>query len=368
MKQFSAVLFFAILTAFSLDIMAQRKRGSGSGRSDADSSQGKLIRVGGNAEAVPVKRQNRGPQTLSRGAEKSGATRASENINIDEGRLKIGERPELFVGGAVGVTFPGIPSLGTMLKGHMTAAAANFGKMALAIGEQNWYISELSARLVKSRELYWARYTNGAELKTIEGEYAQALFDKDMVFLVGSLLLSQRNPGNGSLNFVINKLKESPSLPDLDGGIFSIAATQFEEWLSAFAGAVKRVNDREAALVEALPLFLKYKARRDLAEFIFVNQKSPLLRPNSDPAGYARYWLVATGGSPSPEEAATWVSGLINDVGADKLAMAVRVARSYTRLGREITGPWRSEPKDFLERLTGRKDHWKTYQGSRDEK
>jgi hypothetical protein len=255
-----------------------------------------------------------------------------------------------------------------MLEGHMMAAAANFEKLALAIGEQNRYITELSARLVKSRGLYWAQYPNGAELKTIEREYAQALFDKDMVFLVGSFLLSQRNPGNASLNFVINTLIESPSHSDLDGGIFSIAASQFEEWVSAFAGAVRRADDREAALVESLPLFLKYKARRDMAEFIFVNPKSPLLRPDADPAGYARYWLVATGGSPSLEEASTWVSGLISDVGADKLAMAVRVARSYTRLGREITGPWGSGPKDFLERLTGRKDHWKIYQGSRDEK
>jgi hypothetical protein len=115
--------------------------------------------------------------------------------------------------------------------------------------------------------------------------------------------------------------------------------------------------------VETLPLFLKYKARRDLAEFILVNPKSPLLRPNSDPAAYARFWLVATGGSSSLEEAAAWVSSLIKDVGADKLARAVRVARGHTSLGREMTGPWGNESKNFLEHLTGRKDHWKTHFG-----
>jgi hypothetical protein len=38
-----------------------------------------------------------------------------------------------------------------MLKGHMMAAAANFGKLVLAFGEQNRYIGELSDRLVKTR-------------------------------------------------------------------------------------------------------------------------------------------------------------------------------------------------------------------------
>jgi hypothetical protein len=255
-----------------------------------------------------------------------------------------------------------------MLKGHMVAAATNFGKLALAVRGKSGYVKKLSARLAKSRALYWAQYPNGAELKALEREYARALFDKDMVFLVRSFLLSKRDPGNANLNFAINKMMKSSSLPDSDAGIFSIAAPQFEEWASAFARAVRRSNDREAALVETLPLFLKYKARRDLAEFIFVNPKSPLLRPNADPAGYARYWLVATGGAPSLEEAATWVSSLIKDVGADKLAMAVRVARSYTRLGREITGPWGSGSKEFLEHLTGRKDHSKIHQGSREGK
>jgi hypothetical protein len=115
--------------------------------------------------------------------------------------------------------------------------------------------------------------------------------------------------------------------------------------------------------MEALPLFLEYKARRDLAEFILVNPKSPLLRLNSDPAAYARFWLVATGDSSSLEEAAAWVSSLIKDVGADKLARAVRIARSHTSLGREVTGPWESGSKNFLYHLTGRKDHWKTHFG-----
>jgi hypothetical protein len=110
-------------------------------------------------------------------------------------------------------------------------------------------------------------------------------------------------------------------------------------------------------------LFLEYKARRDLAEFILVNPKSPLLRPNSDPAAYARFWLVATGGSSSLEEAAAWVSSLMKDVGADKLARAVRIVRSHTSLGREVTGPWESRSKNFLDHLTGRKDHWKTHFG-----
>jgi hypothetical protein len=161
-------------------------------------------------------------------------------------------------------------------------------------------------------------------------------------------------------------LMKSWSHPDLDGGIFSIAAPQFEKWVSAFAGAAKRTSDRGTALVETLPLFLKYKARRDLAEFILVNPKSPLLWPNSDPAVYARYWLVATGGSSSLEEAAAWVSSLIKDVGWDTLARAVRVARSHTSLGREMTGPWGNGAKDFLEHLTGRKDHWKTHFGGTD--
>jgi hypothetical protein len=321
MKQFSSILVFVLLTASGLNTMAQIRTESGSGRPDADPSQGKLICVGGSAE-----------------------------------------------GGAVGVTFPGVPSLGTILKGHMMAAATNFGKMALGVREQSRYIKKLSARLARSRAHYWAQYPNGAELEASEREYARALFDKDMVFLVRSFLLSQRDPGNANLNFAIRKTIKSSSQPDLDGGIFSIAAPQFEEWASAFARAVRRANDREAALVESLPLFLKYKARRDLAEFIFVNPKSPLLRPNSDPAGYARYWLVATGGAPSLEEAAAWVSSLIKDVGADKLARAVRVTRSHTRLGREITGPWGSGSMEFLEHLTGRKDHSKTYQGSREDK
>jgi hypothetical protein len=317
------------------------------------------------AGAVPVKLQNRDLQTLSGGAGISGATMASENINIGRGRPKSGERPESPIGGAMGVMFPGVPalgpSLGTMLKGQMMAAAENFGKLVLAFGEQNRHIGELSDRLVKSRELYWTQYPNGAELNTIEKEYAQALFDKDMAFLIGSFLLSQHNPASANLNFVINTIMKSSSYLDLDGGIFSIAAPQFEEWVSAFVGAVRRTNDREAALMEALPLFLEYKARRDLAEFILVNPKSPLLRPNSDPAAYARFWLVATGGSSSLEEAAAWVSSLIKDVGADKLARAVRIARSHTSLGREVTGPWGSGSKNFLDHLTGRKDNWKTH-------
>jgi hypothetical protein len=476
MKKFSAISFFVLLTAFSLDTLAQRRRGSGSWRPDAVPSQGKLICVGrsaegmgkilkpkeflvgkwvrvrffsesvqnpaarftgeviyrefkenqlteirGNsvqaieieyednhwsyfdsmrgkrrcfaitrqrggqiyilekkpgealcelfakgvlevipAEEVPVKLQNRDLQILSGGAGISGATMASENINIGHGRSKFGERPASPIGGAMGVMFPGVPSLGTMLKGHMMAAAANFGKLVLAFGEQNQYLRELSDRLVKSRELYWTQYPNGAELNTIEKEYAQALFDKDIAFLIGSFLLSQHNPGSANLNFVINTIMKSSSYLDLDGGIFSIAAPQFEEWVSAFVGAVRRTNDREAALVETLPLFLEYKARRDLAEFILVNPKSPLLRPNSDPAAYARFWMVATGGSSSLEEAAAWVSSLIKDVGADKLARAVRIARSHTSLGREVTGPWESGSKNFLDHLTGRKDHWKT--------
>jgi hypothetical protein len=315
------------------------------------------------AEAVPVKLQNRDPQTLSGGAGKSGATGASENINMGHGRAKFGERSGSSIGGVAGATFQGIPSLGAMLKGQMMAGAANFGNLALTVGEHNRYIGELSARLVKSRELYWAQYPDDAGLKTIEREYARTLFDKDMVFLIGSFLLSQRDPGNADLNFVINRLMKSWSHPDLDGGIFSIAAPQFEEWVSAFVGAAKRTSDRGTALAETLPLFLKYKARRDLAEFILVNPKSPLLRPNSDPAAYARYWLVATGGSSSLEESAAWVSRLIKDVGWDTLARAVRVARSHTSLGREVTGPWGNGAKDFLEHLTGRKDHWKTHFG-----
>jgi hypothetical protein len=263
--------------------------------------------------------------------------------------------------GAVGVMFPGVTSIGTMLKDHMMAATANFGILTLSIGERTRYIRELSDRLINLRELYWAQYPNDAELKTIEQEYAQALFDKDMAFLAGSMLPSQRNRGGANLNFVINAMMKSSSHLDLDGGIFSFAVPQFEEWVSAFVCAVKRTNDRAAALVETLPLFLEYKDRRDLAEFILVNPKSPLLRPNADPAGYARYWLVATGGASSLEEAAAWVSRLIKDVGADKLARAVRVARSHTNLGREIKGPWGSESKEFLEHLTGRKDHWKTH-------
>jgi hypothetical protein len=477
MKKCSPILFFVLLTAFGIDTPAQRRRGPGSGRPDADHSQCKLICVGGSvdgmgkmlkpkefllgkwvrlrffseyvqnpatrftreviyrefkenqlteirgnkvqaieieyednywcyfdsmqgkrrcfaiaqqgggqiynlekkprvelcelyadgilemipAEAVPVKLQNRDPQPLSGGAGKSGATGASENTNIGHGRPKFGERFGSSVGGVAGATFPGIPSLGTMLKVRMMAAAANFGNLSLTSGEHNRYIGELSARLVKSRELYWAQYPDDAGLKTIEREYAQALFDKDMVFLIGRFLLSQRDPGNADLNFVINKLMKSWSHPDLDGGIFSIAAPQFEEWASAFAGVAKRTSDRGKALVETLPLFLKYKARRDLAEFILVNPKSPLLRPNSDPAAYARYWLVATGGSASLEESAAWVSSLIKDVGWDTLARAVRVVRSHTSLGREMTGPWGNGAKDFLEHLTGRKDHWKNY-------
>ena len=483
MKKLSAISVFVLLTAFSFDTLAQRRRGSGSGRPRAVPSQSKLICVGRSSEgmgkilkpkeflvgkwvrvrsfsesvqnpaarftgeiiyrefkenqlteihgnsvqaieieyednhwsyfdsmrgkrrcfaitqqrggqiyilekkprealcelfakgvlevipagAVPAELQNRDHQTLSVGAGISGATVASENINIGRGRPKFAERPKSPRVGAMGVMFPGVPSLGpslgTMLKGHMMAAAANFGKLVLAFGEQNRYIGELSDRLVKSRELYWTQYPNGPELNTIEKEYAQALFDKDMAFLIGSFLLSQHNPGSANLNFVINTIMKSSSYLDLDGGIFSIAAPQFEEWVSAFVGAVRRTNDREAALVEALPLFLEYKARRDLAEFILVNPKSPLLRPNSDPAAYARFWLVATGGSSSLEEAAAWVSSLIKDVGADKLARAVRIARSHTSLGREVTGPWESGSKNFLDHLTGRKDHWKTHFG-----
>jgi hypothetical protein len=483
MKKFSAISFFVLLTAFSFDTLAQRRRVSCSGRPRTVPSEGKLICVGRNSEgmgkiinpkeflvgkwvrvrsfsesvqnpaarftgeviyrefkenqlteirgnsvqaieieyednhwsyfdsmlgkrrcfaitqqrggqiyilekkpkealcelfakgvlevipagAVPVKHQNRDLQTLSGGAGISGATMASENINIGHGRPKSGERPESPISGAMGVMFPGVPSLGpslgTMLKGHMMAAAENFGKLVLAFGEQNRYIGELSDRLVKSRELYWTQYPNGAGLNTIEKEYAQVLFDKDMAFLIGSFLLSQHNPGSANLNFVINTIMKSSSYLDLDGGIFSIAAPQFEEWVSAFVGAVRRTNDREGALVETLPLFLEYKTRRDLAEFILVNPKSPLLRPNSDPAAYARFWLVATGGSSSLEEAAAWVSSLIKDVGADKLARAVRIARSHTSLGREVTGPWESGSKNFLDHLTGRKDHWKTHFG-----
>src|SRR5262245_29862172 len=366
MKKFSLILFFFLLTAFGLDTPAQRRRGSGSGRPDADHSQCKLICAGrsvdgmgkmlkpkeflvgkwvrvrffseyiqnpatrftgeviyrefkenqlteirGNkvqaieieyednywcyfdsmqgkkrcfaiaqqgggqiynlekkprvelcelfadgilemipAEAVPGKLQTRDPQTFSGGAGKSGVTGASENINIGNGRPKFGERSGSSVGGVAGATFPGIPSLGTMLKGQMMAGAANFGKLALAVGEHNRYIGELSARLVKSRELYWAQYQDDAGLNTIEQEYARALFDKDMVFLIGSFLLSQRDPGNADLNFVINRLMKSWSRPDLDGGIFSIAAPQFEEWVSAFAGAAKRTSDRGTALAE----------------------------------------------------------------------------------------------------------------------
>jgi hypothetical protein len=481
MKKLSAILFFLLLTALSLDTLAQGRRGLCSRRSDADPSQGKLVCVGRRAEgmgkmlkpkeflvgkwvrvrffsepvqkpairftgevlyrefkenqlteirenraqaveieyednywcyfdsmrgkrrcfaitqqgsgriynlekkpgvnlcelfangvlevipaeAVPVKHQNRDPQTLSGDVGKSEPTEASEKINIRQRSLKFAEKPESSMSGAVGVIFPGIPSigpsLGTTLKGHMMAATANFGILTLSIGERTRYIRELSDRLVNLRELYWAQYPNDAELKTIEQEYAQALFDKDMAFLAGSMLPSQRNRGGANLKFVIDTMMKSSSHLDLDGGIFSFAVPQFDEWVSAFVCAVKRTNDRATALVETLPLFLEYKDRRDLAEFILVNPKSPLLKPNADPAGYARYWLVATGGSSSLEEAAAWVSNLIKDVGADKLARAVRVARSHTSLGREIKGPWGSESKDFLEHLTGRKDHWQTY-------
>jgi len=74
------------------------------------------------AEAVPVKLQNRDPQSLPWGAGKSGATEASENINIDHGRPKFGERSGSSVGGVVGMAFPGIPLLGTMLNDHMMTA------------------------------------------------------------------------------------------------------------------------------------------------------------------------------------------------------------------------------------------------------
>jgi hypothetical protein len=63
------------------------------------------------AEAVAVKLQNRDLQTLSGRAGISGATVASENINIGRGRPKFGERRKSPIGGAMGVMFPLGPSL-----------------------------------------------------------------------------------------------------------------------------------------------------------------------------------------------------------------------------------------------------------------
>ena len=76
---------------------------------------------------------------------------------------------------------------------------------------------------------------------------------------------------------------KSSSYLDLDGGIFFQLQPLNLKNGSQLVGAVRRTNDREGALVETLPLFLEYKTRRDLAEFILVNPKSPLLRPIRTP-------------------------------------------------------------------------------------
>jgi hypothetical protein len=52
MKKFSAILFFLLLTTFSLDTLAQGRSRSGSGWSDANPSQGKWVCIGRRAEGM----------------------------------------------------------------------------------------------------------------------------------------------------------------------------------------------------------------------------------------------------------------------------------------------------------------------------
>ena len=86
----------------------------------------------------------------------------------------------------MGVMFPGVPSARNDVERSYDGRRRKFWKTGARLwGAKPVYRGTLRLTCQIKGALL-TQYPNGAELNTIEKEYAQALFDKDMAFLIGS--------------------------------------------------------------------------------------------------------------------------------------------------------------------------------------
>ena len=180
--------------------------------------------------------------------------------------------------------------------------------------------AEVAGRLNRTRSDYWDRYPDGDRLQEAADAYATALRDKDLLHAFRNGLANSGGPGLRS-RFDLLSGRIEP--------IYPIARNAHSAWTNALirhAKAVQRKSSKAEVLSKDLETaWQRYKAVRNLGEFLFRNPKSPLL--SEDPEEYLVGLVLATTDTASPDVAACRVSQIKNRYGAEAVLSTTPMLR-----------------------------------------
>jgi len=231
--------------------------------------------------------------------------------------------------------------------------------------------ARINAELKKTREQFWREYPSGTGLEQARQAYAQALFVKDIFnegYEATDQMMGQQQYGGLFPSEVISSLRESRTgVEGLTGGrvegTATIAKRNFHVWTMAMVARARQRSSWEDAFQATLPLYEKYAAQRDMAEYLFASPTSPLLR-YTDPQTYAVAYILAAPRLISDvsqahdlnvDDAKAKVAELVKKNGAEPFKQAVDVIRSYAKPeDLTLTGQGANSSAVFLlERVAG---------------
>jgi hypothetical protein len=231
-----------------------------------------------------------------------------------------------------------LPALAQQQSGFSTLGFASL-KVSKALAETTVALAAYAAEknrvasnVATARRDFWQRYPNGPGLEQAAEAYALALRERDLLLFsemqtaVGARSIAGPSLGPTQYDRILSLVSAMTGGP-VDGGIHPYVRPRFSAWFSA-ANAVSPLgsvafNDEAN---QSLPAYERYVTARDLGEYLFNSDVSPL--KSNDPREYAIGVLAATRLSYDYLALSSLVDGLIKSVGTARFNEAVSRLRA----------------------------------------
>lgn len=244
--------------------------------------------------------------------------------------------------------YPGEFSIAGSIAEGVGDAVRDFGALVVVS-------AEATAEIKEARQNFWETYPDKPGLEEASARFAQLLWQKDQLYMVGFLI--EGVPPR-------NEIEEMPNLFDIlegraarlptdhrnlagllmglaggiDGGIDPTLGRWYFDWVRAVRRGMGATNDGQVlllnplryadALAQAEPEYREYVHRRDFGE-LFRGPKSPLR--TDDPRQFLATVLFAANQVESFGRGFEVVDLLQDFVGADAVAEVMRTPRAYRR-------------------------------------
>lgn len=202
-------------------------------------------------------------------------------------------------------------------------AGARVGRNLRILAERKL---ELSAELADARRAFWESSPDAPEHEALRTKYSELLEEKDFYHLFIHLSNKVLPMGAQSKITGMGDLVDAMSVVKMDGGIEPYAEDAFKWWGDGVYDGLANLS-LEQAFAGSAKRYVEYVARRNFAELVFNNPRSPLNSEKTDE--YMAGWLLATGNARTFDDAVREVGVMIGMVGREKFDEVVAQTRAF---------------------------------------